>query len=143
MGGRDVSSASNQPKSYHIPLVLATKIYKNIGVPKESENKKEAIAKALETIASPEVGIALANKSNCAPANSKAYDDADVAANEMIMAMKATAETAQPMPNIPQMSVMWGPAEAFLAAVNKSGEDIDTAAETYQQEALDAIADMQ
>ena len=108
-----------------------------------AENKKEAIAKVLETIASPEVGIALANKSNCAPANSKAYDDADVAANEMIMAMKATAETAQPMPNIPQMSVMWGPAEAFLAAVNKSGEDIDTAAETYQQEALDAIADMQ
>ena len=51
----------------------------------------------------------MANKSNCAPANSKAYDDADVAANEMIMAMKATAETAQPMPNIPQMSVMWGP----------------------------------
>ena len=76
-------------------------------------------------------------------ANSKAYDDADVAANEMIMAMKATAETAQPMPNIPQMSVMWGPTEEFLAAVNKSGEDIDTAAETYQQEALDAIADMQ
>ena len=103
----------------------------------------EAIAKVLETIASPEVGIALANKSNCAPANSKAYDDADVAANEMIMAMKATAETAQPMPNIPQMSVMWGPTEEFLAAVNKSGEDIDTAAETYQQEALDAIADMQ
>jgi hypothetical protein len=30
-----------------------------------------------------------------------------------------------------------------LAAVNISGEDIDTAAETYQQEALDAIADMQ
>ncbi len=47
------------------------------------------------------------------------------------------------MPNIPQMSVMWGPAEEFLAAVNKSGEDIDTAAETYQQKALDAIADMQ
>ena len=116
----------------------------SIGVLKyAAENKKEAIAKVLETIASPEVGIALANKSNCAPANSKAYDDADVAANEMIMAMKATAETAQPMPNIPQMSVMWGPTEEFLAAVNKSGEDIDTAAETYQQEALDAIADMQ
>ena len=65
----------------------------SIGVLKyAAENKKEAIAKVLETIASPEVGIALANKSNCAPANSKAYDDADVAANEMIMAMKATAE---------------------------------------------------
>lgn len=116
----------------------------SIGVLKyAAENKKEALAKVLEAIASPKAGVALANKSNCAPANSKAYEDADVAANEMIMVMKATAETAQPMPNIPQMSVMWGPAEEFLAAVNKSGEDIDTAAETYQQKALDAIADMQ
>ena len=95
----------------------------SIGVLKyAAENKKEEIAKALETIASPEVGIALANKSNCAPANSKAYDDADVAANEMIMAMKATAETAQPMPNIPQMSVMWGPAEAFWRQSTNPGK---------------------
>lgn len=37
----------------------------SIGVLKyAAENKKEAIAKVLETIASPEVGIALANKSN-------------------------------------------------------------------------------
>lgn len=116
----------------------------SIGVLKyAAENKKDALAKVLEVIASPEVGVALANQSSCAPANNKAYEDADVAANEMIMAMKATAETAQPMPNIPQMSVMWGPAEEFLAAVNKSGEDVDTAAETYQEKALTAIADMQ
>ena len=116
----------------------------SIGVLKyAAENKKDALAKVLEVIASPEVGVALANQSSCAPANNKAYEDADVAANEMIMAMKATAETAQPMPNIPQMSVMWGPAEEFLAAVNKSGEDVDNAAETYQEKALTAIADMQ
>ena len=47
------------------------------------------------------------------------------------------------MPNMPEMSVMWGPAEALLAAVNKSGEDIDSAADQYQQEAETAIADMQ
>ena len=61
----------------------------------------------------------------------------------MIIAIKETAETAQPMPNIPEMSVMWGPAEGLLAAVNKSGEDVKTAAEHYQQDALTAIADMQ
>ena len=41
------------------------------------------------------------------------------------------------------MSVMWGPAESLLAAVNKSGDDIKTAAETYQEAAKTAIADMQ
>ena len=116
----------------------------SIGILKyAAENKKDALAKVLTAIASPEVGIALANQANCAPANGKAYSDPDVASNEMIMAMKITAETAQPMPNVPQMSVMWGPSESLLAAVNKSGEDIETAAEKYQQEALTAIADMQ
>ena len=61
----------------------------------------------------------------------------------MIAAIKRTAETAKPMPNIPEMSVMWGPAESLLAAVNKSGEDLDAAAEKYQAEAETAIADMQ
>ena len=108
-----------------------------------AENKKDAIAKVLEAIASTDTGIALANQSNCAPANSKSYDDAQVASNEMIMAMKKTAETAQPMPNIPQMSVMWGPTEEFLAAVNKSGADVESVADTYQKEAETAISDMQ
>lgn len=107
------------------------------------EEKKEAITKVLEVLAQPEVGITLAKEFNCAPANVKAYEDPEVAENEMILAMKATAEVAEPMPNIPEMGVMWGPAESLLAAVNKSGEDVDAAAERYQNEALSAIADMQ
>lgn len=108
-----------------------------------AETKKDAIARVLEVLAEPEAGIMLAQNFNCAPANSKAYEDAQVAANEMILAMEKTAQNAVPMPNIPEMSVMWGPAESLLAAVNKSGEDIDSAASKYQQEALSAIADMQ
>ncbi|TCL58093.1 arabinogalactan oligomer/maltooligosaccharide transport system substrate-binding protein [Kineothrix alysoides] len=115
-----------------------------IGVLKHAaENKKGAVAEVLRAVAAPEVGIALANNFNCAPANVKAYEDADVASNEMIMAMKTTADTAQPMPNIPQMSVMWDPAEKLLAAVNKSGEDVNTAAEEFEKQAETAIADMQ
>lgn len=108
-----------------------------------AESKKDAITKVLEALAEPEVGITLAKEFNCAPANSRAYDDADVAANEMIFAMEQSAQKAVPMSNIPEMGVMWGPAEALLAAVNKSGEDIDAAADRYQEEALQAIADMQ
>lgn len=105
--------------------------------------KKDAIAKVLTAIADPKVGIALAKKSGCAPANSKSYEDADVAANEMIAAIQKTASTAQPMPNIPEMSVMWSPAEAFLVAVNKNNEDVTKAAEEAQKTAEQAIADMQ
>lgn len=115
-----------------------------IGVMKHAEeNKKEAVTSVLKALCNENIGIALAKESSCAPANEKAYADSEVAADEMIMAMKATAETAQPMPNIPQMSVMWGPSESLLAAVNKSGVDIDEAAKQYQSEAESAIADMQ
>lgn len=115
-----------------------------IGVMKHSvKDKKDALAKVLEVIASAQTGIDLANKSNCAPANVKAYDDETVAANEMICAMKTTAETAQPMPNIPEMSVMWSPAETLLALVNKSGADVAETAAQCQEAALTAIADMQ
>ena len=107
------------------------------------ETKKDAIAKVLTAMASPEVGIALANAAGCAPANSKAYDDKTVAANPMITAIQKTASTAQPMPNIPEMNVMWGPAESLLVSVNKNGEDVAKAAEEAQASAEQAIADMQ
>ena len=106
-------------------------------------SKKEAVEKVLKEIADPQLGIELAENSGCAPANQKSYDHASVANDEMIAAMRRTADIAQPMPNIPQMSVMWGPAESLLAAVNKSGKDLNTAADEYQKKAETAIADMQ
>lgn len=108
-----------------------------------AESKGDAIALVLEALTEPEVGVTLAKGFNCAPANSKAYEDAEVASNEMILAMEKSAQKAVPMSNIPEMSVMWGPAESLLAAVNKSGEDVETAAGKYQEEALQAISDMQ
>lgn len=108
-----------------------------------AENKGAAIKRVLEVLAEPEAGITLAKEFNCAPANAKSYEDEEVASNEMILAMKATAEVAKPMPNVPQMNVMWGPTEAMLAAVNKSGDDVYKIAPKYQKEALSGIADMQ
>ncbi|GLB29442.1 sugar ABC transporter substrate-binding protein [Lacrimispora amygdalina] len=115
-----------------------------IGVMKHAaESKKEAVEKVLKEIADPQLGIELAENSGCAPANQKSYNDASVAKDEMIAAMRRTADIAQPMPNIPQMSVMWGPTESLLAAVNKSGEDLNIAVYEYQKKAETAIADMQ
>lgn len=115
-----------------------------IGVLKHAaENKKEVLVKVITALADPQVGVALAENSSCAPANQKAYENESVAGNEMIAAMEKTAATVTPMPNIPQMNVMWGPAESLLTAVNKSGEDVETAADKYQEEAETAIADMQ
>lgn len=115
-----------------------------VGVLKQSaESKGDAVEKVLKALASEKVGVDLVVNNNCASANEKVYENSDVAANEMVINIKKTADTAKPMPNIPQMSVMWGPAEAFLAAVNKSNADISAAAEEFQQEAVTAISDIQ
>lgn len=105
--------------------------------------KKDAIAKVLTAMASPEVGVDLANKSGCAPANNKSYDDPQVAGNEMIAVIQKTASTARPMPNIPEMNAMWGPAETMLTAINKNGADPAQAAADAQAAAEQAIKDMQ
>jgi len=125
------------------PLVPYSGV-QGIGIMKHSvNNKKEALSKALMALADSQIGVELAKQSGCAPANQKSYESKEVTENEMIGAMKTTAEVAIPMPNIPQMSVMWGPTESLLAAVNKSGENVKMVASKYQKEAETAIADMQ
>lgn len=114
-----------------------------VGILKIAADKKDALTKVLTALGSKDLGIQLAKENNCAPANEEAYEDPEVAVNEMIVAIKDTARTAMPMPNVPQMSVMWGPTEALLAAVNKSGRSIDEASAQYQKEAQTAITDMQ
>ncbi|MDF2984748.1 MAG: extracellular solute-binding protein family 1 [Eubacterium sp.] len=109
---------------------------------KSAEGKKEAITTILKQLAKADIGIALAKSANCAPANQKCYDDSAVTANEMIMAMKKTAENVVPMPNVPEMDVMWTVTETMLAAVNKNDADVQTSSEKAQKDALSQIEAM-
>ena len=90
-----------------------------------AENKTEAIKKLFAALTEPTVGIDLALASGCAPANSACYNDERVANDELVQAMRTTAEIAVPMPNIPEMDVMWTVVGNLLTDVNLSGKDID------------------
>ena len=90
-----------------------------------AENKTEAVKKLFAALTEPIVGIDLALASGCAPANSACYDDERVANDELVQAMRTTAEIAVPMPNIPEMDVMWTVVGNLLTDVNLSGKDID------------------
>ena len=65
-----------------------------------------------------------------------------MAGDPLIMAMKQTAETAVPMPNIPEMDVMWTVAGSLLTNVNMSGQDVEAAAAAAQKKALGLIEAM-
>ena len=81
--------------------------------------------------------------SGCAPANADCYDDERVANDELVQAMRTTAEIAVPMPNIPEMDVMWTVVSNLLTDVNLSGEDVDAAFDEALSEAESLIANMQ
>lgn len=60
----------------------------------------------------------------------------------MVQAMRTTAEIAIPMPNIPEMDVMWTVVGNLLTDVNLSGKDIETSFDAALVQAEDLIAAM-
>ena len=107
-----------------------------------AENKTEAVKAVLAALCSPQIGIDLALASGCAPANAACYDDAQVADDELVQAMRTTAEIAVPMPNIPEMDVMWTVVSNLLTDVNLSGADVDAAFDEALAESEGLIANM-
>lgn len=107
-----------------------------------AEKKKDAVQKVLEAIMDPQLEIDLAKASGCAPALNECYDMDEITSDEIVMAMKDTAEHAVPMPNLPEMDVMWTVMGNLLTDVNMSGKDIKESAEAAQSEAEQLIANM-
>lgn len=108
-----------------------------------AENKPDAVSSVLEALCSPEIGIQLALASGCAPARAECYDDDAVANDELVQAMRSTAEIAVPMPNIPEMDVMWTVMSNLLTDVNLSGRAVDESFDEAMGEAESLIANMQ
>ena len=114
-----------------------------VSVLKVAEEKKDAVIKVLEKLAEPAVGINLSKATGCAPARNACYDDEAVTSQELVAMLKSSAENVVPMPNVPEMDVMWAVTENLLVAVNKNDADPFTQADIAQKEAEDKINDMQ
>lgn len=107
-----------------------------------AEKKTDAVKALLRALAKPEIGISLALASGCAPANGECYEDARVAEDPLVQAMRQTAEIAVPMPNIPEMDVMWTVVSNLLTDVNLSGKDIASSFQAAKAQAESLIAGM-
>lgn len=108
-----------------------------------AENKTEAVKKVLNALMEPEVGAALARVSGCAPAVEACYELEEVAADDVVMAMRRTAQNAVPMPNRPEMDIMWTVAVDMLVNINMSGQDVQESCEAAQKNAEELIRKMQ
>lgn len=107
-----------------------------------AENKSDAVKKLLTALTDPAIGTSLALASGCAPANAICYEDPQVAGDELVQSMRTTAEIAVPMPNIPEMDVMWTVVSNLLTDVNLSGKDIDTSFQSALEQANSLIESM-
>lgn len=104
---------------------------------------KEAAKTVLQFLCKKDLSEAIAIKNGAAPAHNDAYENEAVKNSEVIMTLKECAKNAVPMPNIPQMDVMWTCTENALAAINKSGADIKATLDSAQKEAIQGIEAMQ
>lgn len=75
-------------------------------------------------------------------AKESCYEQESVTDDEVVMAMKETAENAVPMPNLPEMDVMWTVTGTLLTDVNMSGKDITESADKAEAEAFRLIENM-
>ncbi len=107
-----------------------------------AETKSAAVQQLLAALTDPAIGIDLALASGCAPANALCYSDSRVAEDPLVQAMRTTAEIAVPMPNIPEMDVMWTVVSNLLTDVNLSGKDVAQSLEKATAEAKQLIEAM-
>ena len=108
-----------------------------------AKDKKDAVEKVLRAVMDPELEVQLAQASGCAPANEACYEMEEITSDDVVMAMKETSEHAVPMPNVPEMAVMWTVVVNLLSDVNMSGKDVTESARTAQKDAEQLITNMQ
>ena len=107
-----------------------------------AQSKAESVKKLLLAITDPMVGTELALASGCAPARASCYEDEKIINDSLAQAMRETAQVAVPMPNIPEMDVMWTVMSNLLTDVNLSGKEVSTGFDDARNQALQLIEAM-
>ncbi|HEU4384490.1 MAG TPA: extracellular solute-binding protein [Anaeromyxobacteraceae bacterium] len=74
------------------------------------------------------------------PSNKKAYDDPRVAGDRVLSAFRAQAETALPMPNLPEMSMVWSPATTVMNTVTRKAATPQGALDKAQAQVVKEVA---
>jgi arabinogalactan oligomer/maltooligosaccharide transport system substrate-binding protein len=104
-----------------------------------SKNKEAAydFAKYLTDVAA---GKTLALEGRQSPANQAVYSDPKVAADPQLKAMQEQVEVAVPMPNVPEMTMVWSPATSAMNAIIKKAATPKAALDVAQKAVAKDVA---
>ncbi|CAM3572613.1 extracellular solute-binding protein [Corallococcus sp. ZKHCc1 1396] len=104
-----------------------------------SKNKEAAydFAKFLTDVGA---GRTLALEGRQSPANNAVYADPKVTADPLLKAMKEQVDVAIPMPNVPEMSMVWTPATSAMNSVLKNTATPKAALDVAQKSVAKDVA---
>jgi len=106
-----------------------------------SKNKEAAydFAKFLTDVPSAKI---MALEGRQTPANQGVYADPKVAADPVLAAFRKQVEVAVPMPNVPEMTMVWSPATTAMNTITKKAATPRSAMDAAQKEVEKRIADL-
>src|SRR5712691_981074 len=76
------------------------------------------------------------------PSNKAAYEDPKVANDPVLKAFRTQVEVAVPMPNLPEMTMVWSPATIMMASVAKRTIAPKAALDKAQAEVIKAVGEL-
>jgi len=104
-----------------------------------SKNKEAAYA-FIKHLTDVEAASVLALEGRQSPANKAVYEDAKVAADPVLKAFRDQVEVAVPMPNLPEMTMVWTPATTAMNAILKKSSTPRAALDEAQKAVAKDVA---
>lgn len=110
-----------------------------IAAPSKNKDAAYDFAKYLTDVPA---GRILALEGRQTPANKGVYSDPKVAADTVLTAFRKQVEVAVPMPNLPEMTMVWSPATTAMNTITKKAATPKAALDQAQRAVEKAIAEL-
>jgi arabinogalactan oligomer/maltooligosaccharide transport system substrate-binding protein len=117
------------------PWLTVEGVYVSAG----SQQKEAAYAFA-EYLVSPDAALVLALEGGQLPTNKSIYSDPRVAKNPTLQGFRKQLDTAVPMPNYAEMTLMWSPVTTAMNKIVKGSATPEVALKEAQAAVTDSIA---
>jgi len=101
---------------------------------------QEAAYKFAEYLVSRDAALVLALEGGQLPTNKAVYDDPRVAKNPTLQGFRKQLDTAVPMPNYAEMTLMWSPVTTAMNKIVKGSATPEVALKEAQAAVVDSIA---
>ena len=119
------------------PWITVEGVY--VAAPSKNKDAAYDFAKYLTDVAARKV---LALEGRQTPANKAIYTDPKVAADPVLAAFRKQVEVAVPMPNVPEMTMVWSPATTAMNTITKGAATPKAAMDAAEKEVEQRIAEL-